>query len=251
MMNSLGTIIGKGSPIRLLALVALSMVLVQCSKDDGGAPQTGYFAKTIALGNSGSDMRFDMEYDASNLIIRERITIGTDISQIEYLYKDAGLISTILRDGTLIAHYEYDNSGILTKVETYDSSSGSTIESPVSYSDGTYSIPGLVPEIKVDRRGQLLHHPGMDMIIAHTEGPGVHRHLSPQPVRYFGDLGAFSFYDLTLSQNAIASIELRGTLYEARYTRDGNNNITTMELVDGSTRAPYQVWEIIYEERGL
>lgn len=251
MMNTLGTIKGIGGPLRLLALITLCLLHVHCGNDDGGAPQTGYFAKTIALGIAGSGMQFDLEYDATNRIKREIITMGTDINQFEYLYNNAGLISSVLWNGTLFAHYQYDYSGILTKVETYDSSSGSNLEYPVSHSDGTYSIPGLVPEIKVDRRGQLLHHPGLDLIVTHTEGPGVHGQLSPQPARYFGDIAAFCYYDLTFSQNAVASIVLRGTLYEARYTRDGNNNITSMELVEGSTGALYQVWEITYEERSL
>ena len=60
MMNTLGTIKGIGGPLRLLPLITLCLLHVHCGNDDGGAPQTGYFAKTIALGIAGSGMQFDL-----------------------------------------------------------------------------------------------------------------------------------------------------------------------------------------------
>jgi len=232
-------------------MAILCLFFINCGNDDGGGPKTGYFAKTIGLGITGSDMSFEFEYDAKNQIIRERTTSGGVTMHLEYLYNEAGMITTILRDGTLFAHYQYDDSGILTNLETFDVSSGSSTDYPVLFSDGTYSIVGLVPDVKVDRQGQLLHHLGLDLVVTHTDGPGIHRHLTPQPARYFGEIGAYSLYNLTLSQKAVASIELRGTLYEAHYKKDGNNNITEMELVDATTGTLNQTWKITYEERSL
>ena len=237
--------------LRMLSLAVLCLFMFNCGNDDGGGPKTGYFAKTIVVSMAGSDMRFEFEYDTKNHIIRERTIIGGATGHLEYRYNEAGMISTILRDGTLFAHYEYDDSGILTNLEAYDGSSGSNTDYPVLFSDGTYSIVGLVPDVRVDREGQLLHHSGLDLVVTHTDGPGVHRHLTPQPARYFGEIGAYNLYNLTLSQKAVASIELRGTVYEAHYQKDGNNNITHMELVDGTTGTRYQIWDITYEERSL
>ena len=237
--------------VRRLLIPVLFLLLVQCSNDDDKGPVTGYFVKKIETAPGTESIRVEFEYDDHNRMTGEKFEISGSLYNFDFNYNDAGLISSIYLNGSLYTRYEYNDRGIVTKLSVTGSTPGVEDEYTLEFLEGTYTIPGPGVKVKVDGQGQLLHNEDLDMLFAHSDTPGAHRHLSPQPARYFGEIGSYTFYDLTFSQQAPATLELTGKHYEFKYTRDERDNIVKVELFEQATGVLFLDWDITYVERSL
>lgn len=247
-------------------VLLLLCLLAACSSDDNTPvpepnpnpnpePAMGYFVKTLQVSFGEGKMEFEFKYDNQNRISEERVTEEYFNEEDEssddelglvlgYRYNSTGEISEIWEDGELWAAFEY-NKGILNKIILSDGS-----EFPVIYSDGIYTVDGGFQFI-VDARQQLLGHENLGVRLTYADAPGIHRYLRPQPARFTSELVALDFYSMTVSRQAIATIELNGIFYDVNNKTDEKGNITAVGLIDKATGVETEVWKIMYEQRKL
>lgn len=233
---------------KLLLLLVVSLLTTGCSKDDDDILTTGYFPKTINIGEGAIEFKF--EYNEQNQIVRENMKITSDHHIMQYAYNDVRMVSKIWKDDKIFAEFEYVN-GIMNAVTIPANETELEQVIPVTYSDGKYSSTLSGFSFLTDESEQLLHHEALNITYSYTDAPGIYQHLKLQPARFVGEMGAFAYYNLMVSNDAVATIDVRGKLYDVRNKKDENGNITQVEMIENATGTIGLKWDITYEERIL
>src|SRR5690606_19083738 len=143
---------------------------------------------------------------------------------------------------------DYENN-VIVKIVKYDMGTDRVLdESPVTFSNGIYSING--EEIcKVDNQDQLLELYRVGVKFSYVEGAGVHQHLALSPARYLVLDGEFVGYDLALSHKELVSWLEMDTSLSSDIQRNEHGRILSIELT--SVYYEEYEWDIESEELGI
>lgn len=242
----------KHSTFLRLSVLLFCTLCFACGKDKNTPkePAMGYFVKTIQLALEEVEMKFEMQYDEQNRLVREDVKLGTDDISLQYEYNSAGQLTKVWWDDKLYGTFEYEGK-LLAKIIVPANGSDPERTYPVTYTDGIYQAMDGSIHFTIDEKQQLLYSESVKARYTYTNKPGVHRYLSPQPVWFIGDIGSFTFYSLLVSQQEIAKVDLRGDVHEVRNKRDAQGNITQVDMVEETTGRIGSTWKITYEQRVL
>ncbi len=228
--------------INFILLIILTSLMCCKSDDDANPePQMGFFPTKIILEEQGTFLEMEFTYDSKNQIT----LITSDVFNFSFLYNPDGLISETSYGGSIgatITSYEGD---ILTSLAV--PSRGDVI--PVNFVDGTYSIMGRDPFLKLNEQNQVLEFYGSP--ITYSDNPGPFAHLRFQPALFIStDLDALYCYFFSPHEITELVFPTDGNTYTVVTTTDANNNIVLAQLIDpmGDDGPAYT---IDYEQRPL
>lgn len=238
----------KATNFLMTATLLIAIVIFfSCNKKDDNhpEPQTGYFAKSMTIKWDGKHyMKINFRYDGNNRLISQTF----DDLIFTYEYNDQGQLSVMRFDDYEWYSIDYENN-VIVKIVKYNMGTDRVLdESPVTFSNGIYSING--EEIcKVDNQDQLLELYRVGVKFSYGEGAGVHQHLALSPARYLVLEGEFVGYDLALSHKELVSWLEMDTSLTFESQRNEQGLITSIQLTSVYDEE-YQ-WDIEYEEREL
>ncbi|MCK7588956.1 hypothetical protein M0G43_00060 [Subsaxibacter sp. CAU 1640] len=250
--------------LKKLLTICLLIISLSCSNDDDGSSGNTqlYVPTQISTVQTGSTNVTDMniEYNSSNRISQFSFVNGSQTNSYDITYTADGIISSIINTrpdtSTLEYAFEYSN-GKVSQVTLINSSS--SIPLTVVYNEfaNTYSVPSGLGDLlfKYDASGNIVDISATtgNFLFSYSSSEGVFKNIPDNfPLMLVISLGSSSsniFNTLLFSTKQLTGITFFGNNVNVESTRNQNNEIEMVKLIDATTFDIQSTSTITYELR--
>lgn len=250
----------------LKSIVAIILVffILACSSDDDASSNSEqrYFPTQISTVPTGSSeaVNMNIQYNANNKISQFSFVNGTQSNTYDTSYNSDGFITSILHTrpdaNTLEYAFEYSN-GIVSQVTLINASSSLPLNVDYDEFTNTYNVPSGFGDLafKYDASDNIIDissSPG-NFLFSYNSNAGVFKNVSDNfPLILVISLGSSSsniFNTLMFSTKQLTGITFIGNNVNVESTRNENNEIETVKLIDATTFEIQSTATITYELR--
>ncbi|MEZ4803663.1 MAG: hypothetical protein R2797_12900 [Gelidibacter sp.] len=248
--------------LKIISVLCL-IIFASCNNDDDNSNTiTDYFPTKISTVQTGSSNAVDMtiQYNSSDRISQFNFVNSTQTNSYDITYSADSSISSIINtrdDGSTLEYaFEYSNDKV-SQVTLINSTS--SIPLTVVYNEfaNTYSVPSGLGDLlfKYDASGNIININATagNFQFSYGSSEGVFKNVPDNfPLILVISLGSSSsniFNTLLFSTKQLTGITFLGNNVNVESTRDENNEIETVKLIDGTTFDIQSTSTITYELR--
>lgn len=253
--------------LKSIAFIIFAIIITACSNDDDSSSNSEqrYFPTQISTVPTGSSeaVNMNIQYNASDRISQFSFVNSTQTNTYDTSYNSDGLITSILHtrpDATTLEYaFEYSN-GIVSQITIINASSSLPLNVDYDEFTNTYTVSsGLFGYLgfKYDASGNIIDISGSagNFLFSYNSNEGVFKNVSDNfPLILVISLGSSSsniFNTLMFSTKQLTGMTFIGTNINIESTRNENNEIETVKLIDATTFEIQSTATITYELRTI
>lgn len=250
--------------LKLLSILCF-IILASCNNDDdaSGSEQT-YFPTQISTVQTGASdaVNMNIQYDANNRISQFNFVNGAQTNTYDTTYNSDGIITSIMHTrpdaSTLEYAFEYSN-GKVSQVTLNNASSSVPLNVDYDEFANTYTVPSASSDLvfKYDASGNVIDiNAGVgNILFNYNSNEGVFKNSDDNfPYILVISLGASTsniFNSLIFSTKQLTGMSLFGINVNIESTRDEQNQIETVKLIDATSFDIQSTSTITYELRTI